>query len=66
MIEFLIACSPVIITPGMFGPPSGLKANCGPGDVEIVEIVENVEERKESKVKIPTKYLTIVDWKIKL
>lgn len=63
MIEFLIACSPVIITPGMFGPPSGLRANCGPGDVEIVE---NVEERKESKVKIPTKYLTIVDWKIKL
>ena len=63
MIEFLIACSPVIITPGMFGPPSGLRSNCGSGDVEIVE---NVEKRKENKIKIPTKYLTIVDWKIKL
>jgi len=57
MIEFLIACSPAIPSPGMF---SGPVTNCGPGDIELVE------ERKESRVVIPTKQITIVDWKIPL
>jgi hypothetical protein len=63
MIEFLIACSPVITLPGMYGPPAGLRTNCGPGDIELVE---RVEERKESKVRIPTRHLNIIDWKINL
>ncbi len=63
MIEFLIACSPVIITPGMFGPPAGLRSNCGPGDIELVE---SVEERKKSRVRIPTQQITILNWKISL
>ena len=63
MIEFLIACSPVIVPPGMYGPPPGLRSNCGPGDTELVE---SVEERKESRVRVPTRHLNIVDWKINL
>ena len=61
MIEFLIACSPVIAVPGMSMRLHELKANCGPGDIELVE---KVEERKESRVRIPTQQITIVDWKI--
>ncbi len=60
MIEFLIACSPAIPSPGMFSRPI---TNCGPGDIELVE---KVEERKESRVKIPTRHLNIIDWKINL
>ena len=60
MIEFLIACSPVIITPGMFSRPV---TNCGPGDIELVE---KVEERKKSRVRIPTQQITILNWKISL
>ncbi len=63
MIEFLIACSPVIIKPGHFGPPPGLRSNCGPGDTELVE---SVEERKTSRVRIPTQQITILNWKISL
>lgn len=57
MIEFLIACSPAIPSPGMFSRPV---TNCGPGDTELVE------ERKESRVGIPTQQITILDWKITL
>ena len=60
MIEFLIACSPAIPSPGMFSRPV---TNCGPGDTELVE---SVEERKESRVRVPTRHLNIVDWKINL
>ena len=63
MIEFLIACSPVIVPPGMYGPPPGLSSNCGPGDIELVE---GVRKSKKSRVGIPTQYLTILDWKILL
>ena len=63
MIEFLIACSPVIVPPGMYGPPPGLRSNCGPGDIELVE---GVQKSKKSKVRIPTQYFTILDWKIVL
>ena len=63
MIEFLIACSPVIVPPGMYGPPPGLRSNCGPGDIELVE---SVEERKKSRVRIPTQQITILNWKISL
>ena len=63
MIEFLIACSPVIVPPGMYGPPPGLSSNCGPGDIELVE---GVQKSKKSKVRIPTQYFTILDWKIVL
>jgi hypothetical protein len=57
MIEFLIACSPAIPSPGMFSRPV---TNCGPGDTELVE------ERKESRMRMPTKQITILDWKIPL
>ena len=57
MIEFLIACSPAIPSPGMFSRPV---TNCGLGDTELVE------ERKESRVRIPTQQITILDWKIPL
>ena len=57
MIEFLIACSPAIPSPGMFSRPV---TNCGPGDIELVE------GRKESRVRIPTQQITILDWKIPL
>ena len=60
MIEFLIACSPAIPVPGMFSRPV---TNCGPGDIELVE---SVEERKKSRVRIPTRHLNIIDWKINL
>ena len=60
MIEFLIACSPAIPSPGMFSRPI---TTCGPGDIELVE---KFEERKESRVKIPTRHLNIIDWKINL
>ena len=63
MIEFLIACSPVIVPPGMYGPPPGLRSNCGLGDTELVE---GVRKSKKSRVRIPTHYLTILDWKISL
>ena len=60
MIEFLIACSPAIPVPGMFSRPV---TNCGPGDIELVE---SVEERKKSRVRIPTQQITILNWKISL
>ena len=60
MIEFLIACSPAIPSPGMFSRPV---TNCGPGDIELVE---SVEERKKSRVRIPTQQITILNWKISL
>ena len=60
MIEFLIACSPAIPVPGMFSRPV---TNCGPGDIELVE---GVQKSKKSKVRIPTQYFTILDWKIVL
>jgi len=59
MIEFLIACSPAISLPGMGPPPTN---NCGPGDIELVE---DVEERGRD-AKIPTQQITIFDWKISL
>ena len=59
MIEFLIACSPAISLPGMGTPPT---TNCGPGDIELVE---DVEERGRD-AKIPTQQITIIDWKISL
>ena len=63
MIQFLIACSPVIVPPGMPMRLHELKANCGPGDIELVE---GVRKSKKSKVRIPTQHLTILDWKISL
>jgi hypothetical protein len=57
MIEFLIACSPAIPVPGMFSSPV---TNCGPGDIELVE------KSKKSRVKIPTRSVTILDLKIDL
>ena len=62
MIEFLIACSPAISLPGMGPPPT---TNCGPGDIELVEDVKDVEE-KGRDAKIPTQQITIIDWKISL
>ena len=62
MIEFLIACSPAIILPGMGPPP--FSSNCGPGDIELVE--ENKESKKGRDAKIPTQQITIFDWKISL
>ena len=59
MIELLIACSPAISLPGMGTPPT---TNCGPGDIELVE---DVEERGRD-AKIPTQQITIFDWKISL
>ena len=59
MIEFLIACSPAISLPGMGPPPT---TNCGPGDIELVEEVEE----KGRDVKIPIQQITIIDWKISL
>ena len=59
MIEFLIACSPAISLPGMGPPPT---TNCGPGDIELVEGVEE----KGRDAKIPTQQITIFDWKISL
>ena len=58
MIEFLIACSPAISLPGMGTPPT----ICGPGDIELVEDVEE----KGRDAKIPTQQITIFDWKISL
>ena len=40
-------------------PPT---TNCGPGDIELVEDVE--EKGKDAK--IPTQQITIFDWKISL
>ena len=59
MIEFLIACSPAISLPGMGPPPT---TNCGPGDIELVEDVEE----KGRDAKIPIQQITIIDWKISL
>ena len=59
MIEFLIACSPAISLPGMGPPPT---TNCGPGDIELVEDVEE----KGRDAKIPIQQITILDWKISL
>jgi hypothetical protein len=59
MIEFLISCSPAISLPGMGPPPT---TNCGPGDIELVEDVEE----KGRDAKIPTQQITIFDWKISL